>query len=86
LIWKEEVSPAVKSMKDEGTMAGEPVAVCLPLHLDPLEKLTGLLEWIKSWAGQNLMVLKPLDWFERDRGITSQDGLGGGGCHTVVEK
>jgi hypothetical protein len=63
---------------NEGVIAGEPMSEFLPLHVLPLERLEGLLEWIKSWPVQDLMVLEPLEWFERGHDITGWARVGGG--------
>jgi hypothetical protein len=70
---------------NEGVMSGEPMAAFLPLQFTPLERLDGLLNCIRSWAGQDLLVLKPLDWFERGHGITGLALWGGGLSHDIRE-
>ncbi len=69
---------------EEGVMTGKSMEYFIPLHLTGIERSTGLLSWIKSWAetpeGCKVELLSPEDWYARghDYGmekIRNVDGL-----------
>jgi hypothetical protein len=53
----------------EGVMLGRTMTSYVPLSDTALERSTGLEMWIRSWAGSDLEVLSPRDWFSRGQGI-----------------
>ena len=54
---------------NEGVMAGLPMISFVPLHLGALERNTVTADWIRSWAGNQITFLEPLDWFQRGHDI-----------------
>ena len=54
----------------EEVMVGEGVVSFMPLNQTPLERTTGIVDWIKSWVpdGQ-LRVLDSEDWFDIGHGL-----------------
>lgn len=59
-----------RGLLNEGVMAGTPMLAFLPLHKSALERSDTLLDWIKTWAGDELTALTPYDWFQRGHDIT----------------
>ena len=47
--------------------------------IDVLNRLTGVKEWVQSWASKKVEFLEPFDWFRRghdwDGGSVHDDGL-----------
>ena len=41
----------------------KPLRFYAPIHLNALERLEGLDQWIKSWSGSAAMFLNPENWF-----------------------
>jgi hypothetical protein len=71
---------------NERVMSGEPMAAILPLRLTPLKHSNVFLNWIRSWVGQYLLFLEPLDWFEWGNSIPGW-ALGEDGFYrTMIEK
>ena len=51
----------------QGVMAGEPMLKCVPLHLNALERQSGLEDWVRSWWNPELgelQTLSPNGWFD----------------------
>ena len=48
----------------EGIMSGETMVSFIPIHMSALERSIGLTDWIKEWAGQDVIELNPIDWFD----------------------
>ena len=49
----------------EGVMSGESMISFIPLHMSATDRSpTLLLEWVRSWAGSDLIELNPIDWFD----------------------
>ena len=48
-----------------GVMNGKAMLDFVPIHLSALERSSNLLEWLKSWCGEDLESLSPSDWFSR---------------------
>ena len=46
-------------------MAGESVLSFVPFHLLAVDRSTKVYDWVKSWAGEEVLLLEPEDWFER---------------------
>ena len=42
-----------------------PLENIVPLHLTAIQRSSLLLPWIKSWAGDTIIVASPEDWFSR---------------------
>jgi hypothetical protein len=53
----------------EGVMLGKTMTSYVPLSATALERSAGLEMWFRSWAGSDLEVLSPRDWFGRGQGI-----------------
>ena len=53
----------------EGVMLGRTMTSYVPLSATALERSAGLEKWIRTWAGDDLEVLSPKDWFSRGQGI-----------------
>ena len=54
----------------EGVLAGRKMLSFIPIHLTALERNGRVLEWIRTWSGNDkLEPLKPLDWMIRGQGI-----------------
>jgi hypothetical protein len=62
----------------EGVMSGHPMTSFVPLGKSALERSPALVDWIRTWTGENLTILSPDGWFERGQGIVGyeQDELG----------
>lgn len=54
-----------------GVMRGDSLLSFVPLHLSPLERAPGLLDWCQLWLGEcnHLCPLSPYDWFIRGHGV-----------------
>jgi hypothetical protein len=58
-----------RGLLNEGVMNGQDMLSFLAFHKSPLE-LSGSLEpWVRSWLGESMETLEPLDWFERGHDI-----------------
>jgi hypothetical protein len=55
----------------EGVMTGKSMLSYVPLGKTALERTPSLLDWIRSWAGDQLELLSPKDWFVRGQGLDS---------------
>jgi hypothetical protein len=53
----------------EGVMTGQSMLSYVPLGKSALERSPSLLTWIQSWAGDQLELLTPKDWFIRGQGL-----------------
>jgi hypothetical protein len=53
----------------KGVMLGRTMTSYVPLSATALEQSPGLEMWIRTWAGLDLQVLSPKDWFSRGQGI-----------------
>jgi hypothetical protein len=62
-----------------GVMAGDAMSSFIPIHLTAFDRSPDFLEWIKRWAGDQVSVLEPIDWFEGGHDIDGwergQDGF-----------
>jgi hypothetical protein len=66
-----------RGLLNEGVMAGTPMLAFLPFHKGALERSATLQGWIKSWAGEDMEILTPHDWFQRGhdiKGWKKEDG------------
>jgi hypothetical protein len=50
-------------------MAGQTMISHIPLGKSALDRDASLEKWIRSWAGKNMEILSPDDWFFRGQGI-----------------
>lgn len=39
------------------------VGSVLPMHLSAIDRSPSLIDWVKCWAGENILVAEPNDWF-----------------------
>jgi hypothetical protein len=46
-------------------MVGESILFFVPFHLLAVDQSTEVYDWVKSWAGKEVLLLEPEDWFER---------------------
>ena len=44
-----------------------------PMHLTAIERSSELVEWVKSWAGHEIMFLKPAQWFIEGHDLRFED-------------
>ena len=58
-----------RGLLNEGVMAGEDILSFIPLHLSAIERSPTLVDWLKTWVGQKLEVLTPMDWYEKGHDI-----------------
>lgn len=54
---------------NKGVMSGKNMMDFLPLHLPPSKRDDMIISWVRLWAGKNLKVLEPKDWFTRGHDI-----------------
>ena len=54
---------------NEGVMNGVDLMDYLPFHLSALERSESMVDWIKSWSGDDTIFLDPNDWFQRGHDI-----------------
>jgi hypothetical protein len=54
-----------RGLLNEGVMAGESIISFVPFHLSAVDRSPGIHDWVKSWADEEVILLKPEDWFER---------------------
>jgi hypothetical protein len=54
-----------RGLLNEGVMAGESFLLSVPFHLSAVDRLLKVCDWVKSWAGEEVLLLEPEDWFER---------------------
>ena len=55
----------------EGVLGGSSMLEFMPLHLNAVERHPELLEWVRSWCGDELIVpFSPSEWFRRGHDIT----------------
>ena len=54
-----------RGLLNEGVMAGESILSFVPFHLSAVERSAGIHAWVRSWAGEEVLLLQPEDWFER---------------------
>jgi hypothetical protein len=55
---------------NEGVMAGEEILSFIPTHQSAPKRTDGIVEWIKSWLGDESILLSPMDWYGRGHDIT----------------
>jgi hypothetical protein len=62
---------------NQGVAQGLALLSFIPLHLNTIEQNPQLIEWIKSWLGNDAEILTPEQWFTRghshDGGFYDQD-------------
>jgi hypothetical protein len=49
----------------EGFTAGADMLSFIPLHLTPIQRAPLVENWVKSWAGKDIEILTPEQWFTR---------------------
>jgi hypothetical protein len=59
----------------EGVTAGADMLEFIPLHLDPIHRSPLVETWVRSWAGKDVEILSPAQWFTR-----GHDHCGGTTC------
>jgi hypothetical protein len=68
-----------RGLLNEGVTTGLDMLSFIPLHLTAIERQPKLVEWVKSWLGQDLEILSPAQWFTRghshDGGYYDQQGF-----------
>ena len=58
-----------RGVTSEGVLAGKSMMSFLPLNMSAVQREPKLLPWVRSWAGEELIVLEPNDWFVRAHDI-----------------
>jgi hypothetical protein len=68
-----------RGLLNEGVMAGESFLSFVPFHLSAVDRSSEVCDWVKSWAGEEVLLLEPEDWFERGHdlvgGKVREDGF-----------
>jgi hypothetical protein len=68
-----------RGLLNEGVMAGELILSFVLFHLSAVDRSSEVCDWVKSWAGEEVLLLEPEDWFERGRdlvgGKVREDGF-----------
>jgi hypothetical protein len=68
-----------RGLLNEGVMAGESILSFVPFHLSAVDRSLKVCDWVKSWAGEEVLVLEPEAWFERGHnmvgGKVQEDGF-----------
>ena len=62
----------------EGLMQGKQMISFVPLHMSALERSLKLEQWIRTWAGDDMIVLSPEDWFVKGHDISGGTRNGDG--------
>lgn len=70
---------------NEGVMAGEMILSFIPTHLSAIDRSPKVWDWIVSWIGQQALLLKPIEWFERGHDITGWKKSNDGFWRTEIE-
>ena len=58
----------------------------IPLHLAATTRSPAVLQWCKSWLGEDAVLLTPEDWYKRDQGIKGWETRKEGLDYPVIKK
>ena len=57
----------------QGVMAGETMVAHIPIHMSSISRAPNLVPWIRSWCGEDAILLDENGWFESGHGIEGWD-------------